>query len=288
MIEPDHLDILVRVGRGETLSQVAAELYRTQPTITHAIRKLETLLGAPVWRRHGRGVQLTAVGRHIAARGESILADLWRLEDEVAGLAAGRLGTLRIGVECHPCFDWLTRVVGGFLRTWREVDLDVVRGVEFAGYAPLLDRRIDVLITPDPRPHDHIDSVAVLPYRLVLAVSRDHPLSDTAYVTAADLVSETLFTYPVDRSRLDIFTALLDPANVEPRRVEAIETTEIMLELVAAGRGVTALPDWLVAETPHLTGVRIGPDGIAKTLVASYRDEDAGLAYLQAFIAGLR
>ena len=70
--------------------------------------------------------------------------------------------------------------------------------------------------------------------------------------------------------------------------MEAIETTEIMLELVAAGRGVTALPDWLVAETPHLTGVRIGPDGIDKTLVASYRDEDAGLAYLQAFIAGLR
>ena len=92
MIEPDHLDILVRVGRGETLSQVAAELYRTQPTITHAIRKLETLLDAPVWRRHGRGIQLTAVGRHIAARGESILADLRRLEDEGGGSRRGTPG----------------------------------------------------------------------------------------------------------------------------------------------------------------------------------------------------
>ncbi|MBC7416016.1 MAG: LysR family transcriptional regulator, partial [Herminiimonas sp.] len=73
-----------------------------------------------------------------------------------------------------------------------------------------------------------------------------------------------------------------------PRRHKTIETTEIMLQMVASGRGVAALPGWLVAEyvgKVQLGTVRLGQSGIAKQIFLGMRDSDVAIDYLQAFIA---
>jgi LysR family transcriptional regulator for metE and metH len=291
MIERIHLEILTLIQRLGSVARVADELYRTQPTITHAIKKLESELDVTLWRKQGRGIELTQAGRYIARHGSALLGGFGRLEEDIRGFAAGRRGTLRIGVECHPCFHWLSEVVGGFLRRWPDVDVDVIREYQFSGYEALVNRHIDLVVTPDPRQVPGVVSTPVLPYELVIAVGRAHRLADHTVLKPIDLAPETLYTYPVDRGRLDIFSRFLDPAGIEPRRVEPIETTEIMLQLVAAGRGVTAVPDWLVRGAahgqgePHLTRVRIG-EGIRKELVISYREEDASLAYLSDFVTG--
>ncbi len=287
MIEPFHLEILSHVKREKTLARAARAVHRTQPTLTHAIRKLESEIGVRLWRKQGRGIQLTPAGYHLAVRGEAILGDLNRLEDDLAAFAAGRKGTLRIGVECHPCFHWLAPAVGRFLRRRPEIDVDVLHGDRFTGYDGLRMRRIDIVVTPDPRIYTDVVSVAILPYELVLAVGRDHPLARRDHVVPSDLSLETVFTYPVDRGRLDLFSTFLIPAGIYPARVETIESTEIMMELVMAGRGVTAIPDWLLSGDTggDIVALRIGERGIGKQLVVSYRREDADLEYLLSFIA---
>jgi DNA-binding transcriptional LysR family regulator len=39
--------------------------------------------------------------------------------------AKGERGTLRIGMECHPCYQWLLKVVSPYLSRWPDVDVDV-------------------------------------------------------------------------------------------------------------------------------------------------------------------
>jgi len=87
--------------------------------------------------------------------------------------------------------------------------------------------------------------------RSLLAVykHKHHPLAEKPFVTPKDLSNETLITYPVELSRLDVFTHFLTPANCTVRQHKTIETTEIILQMVAAGRGVTALPKWLIDES---------------------------------------
>ena len=80
-------------------------------------------------------------------------------------------------------------------------------------------------------------------YELVLAVSRKSPLADAKFVTPAQVAEQTLITYPVDRDRLDIYTAFLDPADVEPAETRTAELTPMIVQLVASGRGVTAIPE---------------------------------------------
>ncbi len=97
-----------------------------------------------------------------------------------------------------------------------------------------------------------------------------------------------LITYPVSPERLDVFSRFLVPAGVSPLRHKTIETTDIMLQMVASGRGVAALPRWLVKEysrTLPIQAVKLGPQGLAKQIFLGWRESDGDLGYLQAFVA---
>lgn len=117
-------------------------------------------------------------------------------------------------------------------------------------------------------------------------VNREHPLAGVKYVKPEQLTREVLITYPVETDRLDIYNQLM-PAGVTPRRHKAIETTDIMLQMVASGRGVAALPRWLVeeyADTMNVVPVRLGREGIAKQIFLGARESDSEIDYLKAFI----
>jgi LysR family transcriptional regulator for metE and metH len=77
------------------------------------------------------------------------------------------------------------------------------------------------------------------------------------------------------------------PAGISPKRHKPIETTDIMLQMVASGRGVAALPRWLAEEYAGKLGViplRLGKRGIAKQIFLGIRKADSEIDYLRAFV----
>jgi LysR family transcriptional regulator for metE and metH len=201
-------------------------------------------------------------------------------------LARGERGTLRIGMECHPCYQWLLKVVEPYLRAWPDVDLDVKQKFQFGGIGALFSRDIDVLVTPDPLRRRGLLFEPVFDYEQVLVVGTEHPLSGRAHVVPEDLADETLITYPVELERLDVYSQFLLPAGMVPKRHKVIETTDIMLQMVACGRGVAALPGWLVREYAARMGIvsiRLGQHGVNKQIFLGARRGDAAVPYVAAF-----
>jgi LysR family transcriptional regulator for metE and metH len=127
----------------------------------------------------------------------------------------------------------------------------------------------------------------VFDYEQVLVVGPRHPLKDAPYVLPAQLADEVLITYPVETDRLDIYNQFLAPAGILPKRHKVIETTDIMLQMVASHRGVTALPRWLVDEYTAklpIVPLRLGKKGIAKQIFLGVREADGDIDYLRAFL----
>lgn len=287
IIERFHLELLREVEERGSLTAAARELGLTQSALSHAVRKLEGQLGAEVWERQGRGLRLTAAGRHLLTFAQRVLPQFEHAEHVVAQMARGERGTLRIGMECHPCYRWLLKVAEPYLRQFSGVDLDVKQRFQFGGIGALFAYEIDMLVTPDPLRKKGLCFEPVFDYEQVLVVGREHPLAHRRFVVPADLEAETLITYPVEPERLDVFSQFLSPAGVAPRRHTTIETTDIMLQLVASGRGVAALPRWLVAEYAgevDVRAVRLGRRGIQKQIYLGTRATDAEVDYLAAFI----
>ena len=128
----------------------------------------------------------------------------------------------------------------------------------------------------------------VFDYEQVLVVPTGHPLAALEHVEPEHVAREVLITYPVPTDRLDVYTRFLLPAGRLPRQHKTIETTDIMLQMVASGRGVAALPRWLVLEYAQrlaVQPVRLGPRGVAKHIHLGVRQEDVSSDYVAAFIA---
>ena len=58
-------------------------------------------------------------------------------EERLRQFAQGERGALRIGMECHPCYQWLLRIVSPYLSAWPDVDVDVKQKFQFGGIGAL-------------------------------------------------------------------------------------------------------------------------------------------------------
>jgi len=287
MIERIHLSLIREVDRRGSLTAAADVLCLTQSALSHTVKKLEQQFGTPVWTREGRALRLTQAGRYLLALAERVLPQLEHAERLMHEYARGERGTLRIGMECHPCYQWLLKVVDPYLAAWPEVDVDVKQRFQFGGLKALHGYEIDLLVTPDPLFKPGLRFVPVFDYEQVLVVGSSHPLAGRSHAEPADLSDDVLITYPVDVERLDIYNQFFLPAGCAPRQRKTIETTDIMLQMVASGRGVAALPRWLVDEYAGrmaVAPVRLGHEGVFKQIFLGTREVDAGTAYLEAFV----
>ena len=287
VLERIHLTIIQEVAREGSLTAAAGRLNLTQPALSHAIRKLETQLGVEIWRREGRSLQPTQAGEWLLAVANRLLPQFTHAEDRLRQFAKGERGKLRIGMECHPCYQWLLKIVAPYLDHWPDVDVDVRQKFQFGGIGALFGHEIDMLVTPDPLFKPGLRFTPVFDYEQVLAVGPGHRLREADFVLPEQLAGEVLITYPVPPERLDIYTQFLLPAGISPRQHKPIETTDIMLLMVAHGRGVAALPRWLVEEyAPRfkLHPVRLGENGLAKQIFLGQREADADIGYMRAFV----
>ncbi len=287
MLERHHLAILREIERQGSMTAAAEELFLSQSALSHTMKKLEHHFGTPLWLREGRRLRFTQAGAHLASVAHRLLPQLEHAEAIVQQIAAGQRGTLRIGMECYPCYQWLLKVAAPFMEAWQTVDVDVKQEFQFGGLGALLGHEIDMLVTPDPLQRSGLVFEPVYDYEQVLVVSRRHRLAGRAWVAPADLAEEVLVTYPVETERLDVFNAFLLPAGCTPRQHKTIETTDIMLQLVAANRGVTALPRWLVdeyAERMPLVPIRLGEAGLPKQIFLGVRETDRPIDYVADFL----
>ncbi len=284
MIEHGHLRIIQALDEQGTLTGAAGQLCLSQSALSHQIRHLEQRLGVPLWKRRGRRLQLTPAGELLLHAARQVLPVLTQAERMLKACAEGRLGVLRIGVECYPCYRWLTRVVGDFLRELPDVDIDIVQDFPFSGMRGLRDQHIDVLITPDPENQPGIRYEPLAAYRLVVLLTANHPLAGVEALSPARLSEETLLSFPVPLERLDIVSRFLAPAGYPAPERKTIASIEIMLQLVALGRGVCVLPEWLADEAIAELGLVKKATGIDKQLLLAMREEDSEIGYMRRFV----
>lgn len=288
MIEHSHLKIIQALHANGTLTEAANALCLSQPALSHQIGYLEKKLGVALWEREGRSLRLTQAGMLLLETAQQVLPVLAQAEKTLAAYGEGRQGILRIGVECYPCFEWLTGMIGQYMRQMPDIDVDIVQKFQFSGLEGLLNHHIDVLITPDWVKKEKIDYEILAEYQLVLLVSADHPLADNRFVTPELLCKEILLTFPVPLERLDILTHFLTPAHLEPEKLKQIESLEIMLQMTALNRGVCVLPEWLADiknKDLSLKKIQIGDQGLFQKLYLAMREADKVIPYIRQFIA---
>ena len=282
-IEFRHLRTIKAIHDTGGLARAADLLNITQSALSHQIKGIEDQAGVELFVRRSKPLKLSAAGMKMLAAAESILPQVAALEAEFSGLIKGKAGRLHIAIECHACFEWLFPVLEQFRKAWPEVDVDIRPGLAFDAFPALRKEEVDLVVSSDPEDLPETDFTPLFDYEPVFVAAAAHPLAQKDVIEAEDFRGQTLITYPVDRSRLDIFSQLLTPAKVEPAAIRQVELTAVILLLVASNRGVAVLPDWVVSQVRYNADYVTRPltkKGITRRLYAATRSDDTSRPYM--------
>lgn len=282
-IELRHLRTVRAIHESGGLARAADMLNITQSALSHQIKGLEDQTGVELFVRRSKPLRLSAAGERFLRTADRVLPEIDALSAEFDTLREGSAGRMHIAIECHACFDWLLPVLEQFRRAWTDVDVDIRPGLAFTALDALEREAVDLVISSDPEDVPGITFAPLFDYSPVFVAAASHPLAAKPFVGPEDFRGETLLTYPVDRSRLDVFTMLLEPAGVEPAAIRRVELTEMILLLVASGRGVAVLPDWVLREVKYHSDYVTRPiteGGLTRRMYAAMRADDMAKPYM--------
>ncbi|MCT6719566.1 LysR family transcriptional regulator [Acidovorax sp. K2F] len=291
ILEVRHLRTLVALRDSGSLVRAAQLLNLTQSALSHQIKLLEDRYGQPLFERKSVPPQFTAVGERLLALADAMLPQVEGAERDIARLVLGQGGQMRIAVECHTCFDWLMPAMDAFRTRWPEVELDIVSGFHADPVGLLHQGRADVAIVSEVDGDEAgVDYHALFGFEIRSLLANTHPLVAKPHLVAQDFADQTIITYPVPDEMLDLIRQVLEPAGVRPPR-RTTELTVAMLQLVASGRGVAALPLWAVQsylDRGYVTARPIaagpGEKGLRGELHAACLPSLSAKPYLQDFV----
>jgi DNA-binding transcriptional LysR family regulator len=233
--------------------------------LSRRLKRIESEIGAPLFTRGRHGATPTIVGRTLVERAETALAAIRRAEQDAEDVASGRAGRLDIGVTPTLGAVLLPSALAAFRQSHRDVRLDLVASGDSADLRQRVrDGHLDVALAVLARPPEPGTRVALRgQQRFVLVAPRDLRLGRSA--NAAKVRRTVLADLPVValskgtglRQQLD---DVFDELGVSPEI--AIETSEreMLVPFVAAGLGVTLVPEGFVTgRAPGCTIYELDP-----------------------------
>ncbi len=238
----------VAVAEELHFSRAAARLGIGQPPLSQSIQALEAQLGARLFERTKRRVELTEPGQLLLAEARDILARAERAVVLTRRAARGEIGELRVGfTAASPFLPVVPRVIDAYRRAHPDVHLTLIELPSKQQLAALADHRLDVGFIREPR--EVPNPAAFLFHPVVreplLAVMRaDHRLAALEAVPLAALRDEPFVFYPADfgTSIHEQVMALCAAAGFRPKVEQDAREAFTIIGLIAVGLGVSILP----------------------------------------------
>lgn len=290
-LEIRHLQTLVALADGGTLAKAAERLFVTQSALSHQLKLLEAHYGVALFERNTKPLRFTQGGKRLLDLGREVLTMTADAEREIAQWVSGRTGQLRVAVECHTCFDWLMPAMDAFRGHWPEVELDLVSGFHTETIALVEQGLADFAVVHDePARRPGIATEHLFSYETLAIMSPQHRYVEKDYLQPRDFAGEVLISYPVEDAMLDVVRHFLAPRGIKPKRRNA-ELTVAILQLVASGRGIAALPEWSVKpylERGYVVGRPLGPKGLRCELHGAMPESLAEKPFMRDFVEKVR
>lgn len=284
-----HLVALAQTG---SFSKAAQAQFLTQPALSRSIRALEDELGAPLFDRIGRRIELTPFGREALARAEQLLSDAEELKRGSQRLRDGQAGLLRIGMGSGPGAILMTPLLLQTARERPRMRLQIARGGTDLLVQALRERRLDALVVDGRslKPAPDLQSQTVHELRGTFMVRRGHPLlKQRRGVKFEDLLAFPIASTPLSDEVARILVERYGP-RAHPDECVTLRCEEIP-SLVEVARHSDAVLLAVRRAAPGLVELTLRPalDATARFALVTLarRTEPPGLPALRELMARL-
>ena len=274
-MELRQLTYFIAVAEERHFGRAAKRLHIAQPPLSQQIRQFEEQLGAKLFDRTTRRVDLTAAGALMLERGRSILNDVEALQADVYQVGQGATGVLHVGFSGASTYSVMPRIVRAAGTAYPGLTLDLHgEMLTPAMERGLLEHTLDAAILRPPVSSPEIDFRIINREPLVVALPTHSPLASDRPLSMVELTEQRFVTYPPESVMYRMTADLCREAGFQHRVSQMAQETSTILSFVAAGGGVALMP--ASVRSVQLRGVRYREleDSPHAELAVAWRRED--------------
>jgi len=262
-----QLEYFKKIAETENFTTAAALASVTQPALSKAISKLEIELNVPLFERKGRSVTLTSFGEVFLKHASLALLEIDRGIQELQGMVSPDKGIISISSTYCISAYFMPFIISDFLSSYPETKFQFNSEFTPKILDNLKDGKIDIGFYDninDIPAHTEIISLPIKKEEYVLIVPKNHPLSNETYVSLKDLKDESFIVFCEDnKDKLLSYSEFIDytpKISLQPNEVSMLGG------LVAAGAGITIVPNTPLINTNTISIVKIKEDIGYKTI----------------------
>ncbi|PWV99654.1 LysR family transcriptional activator of glutamate synthase operon [Paenibacillus cellulosilyticus] len=257
-MELRQLHYFVKVAKKEHVTQAAEELHVAQSAVSRQIHQLEEELGVKLFLQKGRNLQLTPAGQLFLKRAEVILDDLEKAVVEIHEFMDPERGEIRLGFPHSLGMSLVPQVVAAFRKQHPKVQFRFKQGMFPSLLRDMMQGDIDLaFISPFPDDHQSVCGEVLLTEQLLAILPPSHPLAGSEEIDLAQLKDETFVMFSEGYSLRPIVLEACLEAGFTPKVGFEGEETDTIRGLVAAGMGVSLLPDMALSQTGPLQPAKV-------------------------------
>lgn len=251
-MEIHQLRYFAAVARQGTFTRAAEVEHVAQPSLSQQILKLEAELGTRLFDRLARSARLTVFGAAFLPRAERILRELGDAKTEMQEMAGEEKGDLALGIIPTIAAYLLPSLIGRFAAAHSQIALRVVEEITPALLERLHQGLLDLAIVALPVASSgaKLDCHELFSERLLAALPERHPRAGQKTIRLADLNRESFLLLKEGHCFRDTMIAACRSAHVKPNVVFESGQFATILAMVAAGMGVSAVPEMAVQPVP--------------------------------------
>lgn len=277
-LEVRHLVMLIAVAEAPSMAAAAELLGLTQSALSHRLQEAERRLGAALFLRQRKRLVLTPAGERLLLSARRVVAGLARAESDIAQIAAaGVTAVARLGQAIYAALPWYAPFHAWASERLPDLQIEVASDACERPLELLAEGALDLALVAGGVWRPGVRKEALFTDALVAVVPPEHPWTKQRFVTPQDLSREVFLSYGFVVQPGFENERFMQPANLFPRRIIKVGRPEAILELVAAGRGVTVLTAWAVAPwvaAGRLAARPLGKEGLPLEWFAATRESD--------------
>jgi DNA-binding transcriptional LysR family regulator len=278
MFDLKQLRCFVAVAEELHFGRAAKRIHMTQPPLSRQIRLLEHELKVELFHRTSRSVTLTPAGTVFLPEARRMLSLAENSAYLAQRVARGESGLLRLGFTAGSSYSFLPKLLAQLRVSLADVDVELHEMVTKQQLDGLRDLVVDIGLLRTFGQRENIQGVCVAREQMMLAVPAGHRLARGRAPALVDLRDEPFITFdPIDGT---YFYELIDrqfkDAGIQTHYVHKVSQIHSILALVAAGQGISLVPE--SAKALHFSGTvmrKVRMRSISAELFLAWRTNNA-------------
>jgi DNA-binding transcriptional LysR family regulator len=270
-VQIEDLRSLLALGEHEHVTEAAAALHTSQPTLSRLLARVEADLGARLFERDTRGVHPNPLGELTLEAARDIVDRHDRLRRDLASLLDPDSGTVRLAFLDSMATSLVPRILHDFRQVAPHVRVEL-RQEPSHEIVRSLTAGLAELAVISGRPDGPYGWMPLQKQRLALIVPAGHRLAGRRRVRLADVAGEMFVTIPAGFGFRALFDELFTAAGVRPRIAFEIGDLATIEGLVGAGLGVALVPE-AFAGVSGTVGIEVTAAGAEREIGLTWRTD---------------